>query len=208
MPLPRAPGPDPELTSVSCVSTTFCVAVGQTNASSQETSSDGTLAETWDGTRWSMVHTPNPSRTSGLSGVSCASKTFCVAVGMRAAHGGPAGSIAETWDGTRWRVSPTPAFPSVRNVGSNPAALSGVSCAAANACTAVGYYFVAYLTAVPLVDRWNGRRWTQQRAPSENKNRHIYGGVQDTSLDEVSCPTRSDYWAGPLARRALYARAG
>ena len=40
----------------------------------------------------------------------------------------------------------------MRDVGPDPAQLSGVSCAAADACTAVGDYFVRYLTTVPLVE--------------------------------------------------------
>jgi hypothetical protein len=190
--LAPAPGTAPDLQAVSCVSVTFCAAVGNTDGSYDEPGSrNATLAEMWNGTSWTIARTPDSGRWSSLSGVSCTSATFCIAVGFRAARSGQAGSIAEIWNGQRWRMLQTPRFPAVRNVGSDPAELSGVSCTAANACTAVGDYFVRYLTTVPLVDRWNGRRWVVQHAPNENKNRRIYGGVQDTDLSAVSCPTRS-----------------
>ncbi len=42
------------------------------------------LAEGWDGTKWAVQTTPNPTGASGdsdLSGISCASATACMAVG-------------------------------------------------------------------------------------------------------------------------------
>jgi hypothetical protein len=68
------------LHGVSCVSASACTAVGNYfNGSAQVT-----LAERWNGTKWSTQHTPNPTDASDkttLGGVSCASGSACTAVG-------------------------------------------------------------------------------------------------------------------------------
>lgn len=68
-----------ELLGVSCTSTSFCIAVG----SYVESGTTKTLAETWNGTAWSIVTTPNPSgaKESVLRDVSCTSTSFCLGVG-------------------------------------------------------------------------------------------------------------------------------
>ena len=54
VPSPNADTGDSSLSSVSCVSTSWCVAVGSTG------SVDGveTLIETWDGSSWTVVDSP------------------------------------------------------------------------------------------------------------------------------------------------------
>ncbi len=39
------------------------------------------MIESWDGTSWSVVPSPNPATDDGLEGVSCVSATACTAVG-------------------------------------------------------------------------------------------------------------------------------
>lgn len=62
---------------VSCTTTTFCMAVGRSAATK---TSQTELVERWNGTKWSIVPTPN-STQSGLGGVSCTTARFCMAVG-------------------------------------------------------------------------------------------------------------------------------
>jgi hypothetical protein len=57
---------------VSCTSATACAAIGRGRR--------GTLAEIWNGKRWTIERLPKPNRAS-LFGVSCASATACIAVG-------------------------------------------------------------------------------------------------------------------------------
>ena len=60
---------------MSCTSPAACTAVGG--------DSTGTVAESWNGTRWSVQATPNPP-TAGetfFEGVSCTSATACTAAG-------------------------------------------------------------------------------------------------------------------------------
>ena len=71
------PGPNNELSDISCSSASACTAVGEQFAQGEA----GTLAERWNGTQWSTQTTPNSGR-SGLEGVSCPSASACTAVGL------------------------------------------------------------------------------------------------------------------------------
>ena len=103
------------LVSVSCSSPSACTAVGQA-ISNQGASVP--LAERWNGTRWSIQATPNPSAGGGfLNGVACASASACTAVG-----GSSSGTLAEHWNGTRWAIQVTP------NPSAGGGTLSGVAC--------------------------------------------------------------------------------
>jgi hypothetical protein len=129
------------LSGVSCPSRTACTAVGNYGSDS----SQQTLAERWDGRSWSIQPTPNPLPNSALAGVSCPSDRACTAVGTRAeGPGSYSATLAERWDGRSWSIYPTPNPPS--DVGDN---LSGVSCASARFCTAVGG------ARGGLVERWS-----------------------------------------------------
>ena len=67
------------LEGVSCSSAKACTAVGTYGDGARES----TLAERWNGTKWALQTTPNPSDAgaSHLKGVSCSSATACTAVG-------------------------------------------------------------------------------------------------------------------------------
>ncbi|MEO6472983.1 MAG: hypothetical protein ABIR57_13410, partial [Aeromicrobium sp.] len=124
---------DSQLNGVSCTSATACTAAGFHNASS---GGSKTLAERWNGTKWTIQTTPNPtgSAYSRLDGVSCASSTACTAVGYY--YGSSAGkTLVERWNGTTWTIQTTP-----NPTGATGSYLSGVSCTSATACTAAGHY--------------------------------------------------------------------
>jgi hypothetical protein len=80
-----------ELASVSCMTkpTTTCTAVGYSDLGNP---ADGAMAETWDGTSWSVdnpIPMPAKSRSSQLFGVSCSAPGTCTAVGRwNGAQGG------------------------------------------------------------------------------------------------------------------------
>src|SRR2546427_1585311 len=74
---PYQNAPTNDLYDVSCVSVTFCVAVGGYRAPGEFR----TLIESWDGRAWHIVPSPRPG-DSGLNGVSCVSVTSCTAVGF------------------------------------------------------------------------------------------------------------------------------
>ena len=130
------------LSDVSCTSSTACTAVGNYHYEEYEQQGDYsylngvqlTLAERWNGKRWSIQATPDPSDSTEveLLGVSCTSSIACVAVGDYVAREGRV-TFAERWDGKGWSIQPTP-NPS----GSQEAKLESVSCTSGTACTAVG----------------------------------------------------------------------
>jgi hypothetical protein len=146
------------LEAVSCSAIDACTAVGYTNASAQ-----ATLAETWNGKTWRIQSTPNPAGSSMdiLTGVSCATATACSAVGNDVDATGTQVPLAESWDGMSWtiRSAPVPA-------GTFAAALLGVSCTAAAACTAVGGHVNQSHIGFTLVESWNGTAWKIQASPS------------------------------------------
>jgi hypothetical protein len=155
------------LGAISCVSVASCTAVGEQHFASGLVQ---TLAEHWNGRRWIIQQSANPTEgNASLGGVSCTSEWLCIAVG-----GSDEGTLAEYWDGRRWQLQPTP-------TPAPGATLSSVACAASSACTAVGFYFTELGGAV-LAERWNGQGWTVQPTP-------LLAGAHDISIPAVACAT-------------------
>jgi hypothetical protein len=168
-PSPGSTGAD--LSGVSCVSAAACMAVGGSGNSSDVTS---TLAESWDGARWSVVPSPNPvTGGDAFRGVSCASKDACMAVGFSGSSNGVHTTLAESWNGRRWSVLPSPNPVTGNNF------FNGVSCVSAAACTAIGVSGNSTGVTSTLIQSWDGRRWSV--VPSPNP------GPGFTWLDGVSC---------------------
>jgi hypothetical protein len=164
------------LTGVSCTSAASCTAVGATpdNSGGQQP-----LAEYWNGTSWAVQVTPAGDGADYLTGISCTSATSCVALGTE-----PVGitnhPFAETWNGSTWTTQPVPS-PS----GSFSTLLSGISCASASDCTAVGYSEV--LTGGThdntLAEHWDGSTWSIQPTPNSTSLNNLIA---------VSCPTAAN----------------
>jgi hypothetical protein len=160
------------LSSVSCISSTACTAVGE--FSSLAAGVEG-LAEGWNGTTWSIQTTVNPSSNTELQGVSCASAVSCVAVGSSTTEGGSTVTLAEGWNGTTWAVQPTP------NPTKEGASLGAVSCRAATACTAVGVSFTGSTSTTDAL-AWNGTSWSQQVTPTlPNNVQSVLNGLSCTA---------------------------
>jgi hypothetical protein len=79
-PSPAASSFGSELTAVSCATARSCSAVGSYDTA---TGAFVLLAEAWNGVRWKLAATANPSPAfdSTLSGISCSSQSACTAVG-------------------------------------------------------------------------------------------------------------------------------
>jgi hypothetical protein len=168
-----------ELGAVSCPSASDCTATGAYADSSTKTTV--TLAETWNGTKWAVQATPNPShnRASGLNGVSCATAGACATAGSYESPQGASLPLTEQRTGTGWKLNIPP-----RPSGAKSSELLGVSCSAASACTAVGDYHVNLAKNATLAERWNGTTWILQTAA-------IPSGAAESSLEDVSCPEAS-----------------
>jgi len=174
------PGPSPspasELDAVSCVDSTFCVAVGS-SGSGQGNSfpTNQTLVEVWDGSTWAVVLSPNTSSPENvLQGVSCATKTTCSAVGESGNPMGTTQTLTELWNGTAWSITPSP------NPGGVVNSLTGVSCANSTACMAVGFDGTDRAADHTLAESWNGTAWSVDPSPSP---------TSDSQFSGVSCPS-------------------
>jgi hypothetical protein len=166
-----SPNPSPYsngLSGVSCVSPQNCSAVGVY----RDANGDGrTLVESWDGTAWSVIPSPNPSSWDRLEGVSCITPRSCTAVGS--SHFGE-NTLVESWDGTTWSVvpSPNPSFSS---------SLGGVSCVTPRSCTSVGSSSNDPDHGLwnTLVESWNGTAWSvtpsPNPSPSPSSTNFLYG---------------------------------
>jgi hypothetical protein len=128
--------------SISCGSTTFCMATGS------DAFGTYSLAEVWNGTKWSVITSPNGKGVNSIDAVSCTSGTSCTAIGYL---GSAAEPTALRWNGETWTSLAAP-----------PADASDISCLEANWCMAVypgggGTYLGAEL--------WNGVGWTASKVP-------------------------------------------
>lgn len=135
------------LNSVSCVSVSSCMAVGQIGYLTSTP-----LAEYWNGSTWS-IKAVTPSG-GPLNGVSCISAASCTAVGTT----GSGTSLAEHWNGSKWSIQPSPA-PSAwtSNV------LYAVSCVSSGRCTAVGVFTTQTSPAAHAgAEYFNGSTWAVQ----------------------------------------------
>ena len=189
------------LTSVSCVPTAsgFCEAVGSHADSSGVNSVP--LAEMWNGSRWKIQNAATPAGGSmSLTGVSCVSARFCMAVGGTSGTTGG----AEVWKGRSWALQPIPGGPltsvsctsaafcmaaggdghvdtwngtswSSSASGAGFTSLTSVSCASPSACEAIGSG-----PSGDQAERWNGTTWRAQATPTP-------AGGSSLALQAVSC---------------------
>ena len=102
---------------------------------------------------WSAMTVPAGFPDVQLNNVSCASSTFCMAVGT-AANG--VLTYAEAWNGTQW-IYTSPLTPDA-----NGDQFSGVSCVSSQFCLAVGSGGGGALT-----EQWNGEVWSVLAAPTD-----------------------------------------
>ncbi len=152
---------------------TCCVALASGNAGN----SGITLAEQWDGSAWQLQTVP--SDDAAVNSVSCASPTFCAAVGSASAY---------TWDGSAWTAQTTP-DPAT----STFAHLNAISCASARSCEAGGYFEVQVTSndQKALAQAWNRTGWQLQHAVAPR-------GATYNALSGISCVS-AGFCAMPLS---------
>lgn len=77
---------DMNFTAVSCPAVTACMAVGTTNVTAISPSTWVTVAQSWNGSTWTLDNTQDPlgAQVSILGGVSCPAAALCTAVGSNA----------------------------------------------------------------------------------------------------------------------------
>jgi hypothetical protein len=158
--------PVPLLGSVSCLSSTSCVAVGvypiHTGRTLPCCYRYSPLIETLTGTTWTASTAPTPRRSSdgSLSSVSCAARGGCVAVGNVTTTTGTA-PLVETLTGSRWTATTLPAPPG----GSFPAPFPwSVSCVVSQ-CTALGADLSGGGDGGLVVETLSGGHWSPATLP-------------------------------------------
>lgn len=173
-----------------------------------------TLIEHWDGTRWSIISSPNPgSALNILNEVSAISANDIWAVGYSSNNiitytsgGGSTyhlvarDTLIEHWNGKQWSVIPSP------NPGSMPFQVSafssqvikisenfldGVSAIAADDVWAVGGTTDSNTgTGPPLIEHWNGSIWSVVPNPEL-----FFGDLNSGYLNAVGGTSANDVWA-------------
>jgi hypothetical protein len=170
------------LLGVSCSSPSACTAVGTSSGSSNpfDGNTFSTLAERWNGHKWSPQITSNAARGGVLSDVACPQASSCIAVGLGFAASGTVITLGQKWGGTEWSAQPTVSPPGARG-----AELPGLSCKSSSSCVAVGY--AADPSSHPqgtLAEFWDGTTW--RIVPTPNP-----AGAAGSGLNGVSCTSPS-----------------
>jgi hypothetical protein len=180
---PISGAPSGMLTAIACASVSKCEAVGNGFNHKQYT-----LALGYDGTGWR--NQPMPSTSHTLAAISCFS-TGCVAVGANGDSQDP-NTLAETWNGSKW---------STQGIGTGDpsgeaAAWTGVHCASASSCVAVGYatQFGAYDNT--LADTWNGRTWTENVTPNPGPRNESVNQLFGLACAATICTAVGSQYAG------------
>ena len=171
------------LYGVSCGSASSCTAVGSYSNSANV---QVPLAESWDGSTWTVQATPTSRFKNGgeLLAVSCPAPGLVYRGGelvrVWASNGG---LLVEHSSAGTWHVQSVQA-PS----GTTGAELDGISCIAAASCTAVGDYTTVSgttQTTHPLAESWDGSTWAIQSVPGRP-------GTPAQALESVSCVAKAN----------------
>jgi hypothetical protein len=181
-------GSDNQLYGSTAVSATDVWAVGYAYTSSGIQS---TLVERWNGSKWSIIPSPNPGTStrcgvgysgSALTGVAKVSSTNLWAVGYMC--GLQSKTLTEQWTGSKWSFVASPNEP-----GSDASTLVAVAARAPNDAWAVGNYKVAnQYQWDTLIEHWNGTKWSIVSSPN-------VPGASKNFLNAVVALSPMDVWA-------------
>jgi len=169
------------LARVSCGSTSLCFAVGWVGP---YLPAGQVLIERWDGSLWSIAGSPKAAsaRSSALHDVSCASATFCVAVGQYTDASANVDGLIEQWNGSSWRVVPF----------QHQGGLDAVICVSPWLCFTAGHYYTyqtGHEVGLGYIEQWNGSSWSISAWPDSNV---------DVLLQSMSCVSGSRCFATGL----------
>jgi hypothetical protein len=166
---------------VSCASAESCVAVG--SREDLNTFTEPGFAERWNGHQWSFESLPSPTLPYvGMTGISCASTSACMAVGEGPTNPGAPQelkSVADSWEmGKGWSITTPVPLPN----GAKEGGLLAVSCSSSTECVAVGTIFNGEGHLQPYATLWKSGSWTVKSVPSPPE-------AVNTVLQGVSCPS-------------------
>jgi erythromycin esterase-like protein len=143
------------------------------------------LIEHWDGRAWTQVPSASPpgAQESLLNAVAATGSATAWAAGYYNTSKKIKKTLIERWNGRTWAqvASPNPG-------GVHGSFLMGVAATGPSNAWAVGYYNTGASTRT-LIERWNGRAWTQVTSPSPG------GADPHTALNGVAATGSSSAWA-------------
>jgi hypothetical protein len=172
--------PAGEFFDVSCVGSSYCLAVG-------------TAAATWNGQYWKLL--PKPAAPKGtvqefMNAVSCPEMNDCVVVGGFESKTARF-TLAENWNGSKWTAM---------DVGSTTnAELDGVSCPTSEWCMATGatYRGNAYQAVAGTWDGPDGTDWTVTTVPNMSTTASSIGHLSCASSTVcVGMASTPEVWNG------------
>jgi hypothetical protein len=145
-----------------------------------------TLIEHWNGTKWSIVPSPDPLGTASpaeLNDIAAISRTDMFAVGGLGDTFAPTQTMIQRWNGTTWQTVPSPFSDTATE------SLGGVSAVSATDAWAVGSYGTQTNSKnQTLIVRWNGKRWQAVRAPFPH-------GADADGLGSIAAVSAKSAWA-------------
>ena len=154
-------------------------------AYSEESHTEKTLIEHWDGRAWVIVPSPNQGNGDNiLYGVDAISANDVWAVGFYEGSDDRKQTLIEHWDGTAWVIVSSP------NVGSEGNVLRGVSASSATDVWAVGWSGDDGDDQT-LIEHWDGLAWSIVASGNIGPSGNFLYGVSVTS--------RRDGWAAGYA---------
>jgi hypothetical protein len=178
---PSAPHTRNQLSGIAAVSANNIWAAGTSGVG---TGNDHTLIEHWNGSKWSIVPSPNGSQFGNrLFGVAALSTNDAWAVGNYSPQSGelpPYNTLVEHWNGTKWSIVPSP------NVaGAHGNGLQGVTIISQRDVWAVGSTSSDRVRA--LIVHWDGSKWRIVASPT---------GTSESGLNAVTrVPGTNNAWA-------------
>jgi hypothetical protein len=155
------------LYGVSADSATDIWAAGYTNSGAGSTVPNKTWLPHWNGTTWTKVKSPSPTKPTLMSfwltlrAVSAVSKTDAWAAGAYENSSGVIVPLMLHWNGTTWTKVKTTAPSSAHSI-----FLYGVSADSATDAWAVGYYTHSSGVGETLILHWNGTAWKTVKSPN------------------------------------------
>jgi hypothetical protein len=153
------------LESVSCVTATWCMSVGTETFNERHQRG---LTALWNGRGWRTLPPAAEPGEVDLDGVSCTSRTFCLAVEDH-------GRWAQRWNGHSWLAAQRP-----HNKGRT--VLTSVSCTSKHFCAVVGYKQNYRVQSATVTQIRRGAHWRP-----ESVVRMTVRNAFDPQLASVSC---------------------
>ncbi len=137
-----------------------------------------TLVEHFDGTKWSILTSPNGgTRYDELRALAVVSPTDIWAVGMTQTSGSTIRNLTmiQHFDGTSWTIMPSPNRPNETD-----AWLLGVTAVSASDVWAVGFDHTG-----TLVEHFDGASWSIVSSPNPVSGTNVFNGVTAISSNDV-----------------------